>query len=367
MDASLFSPLLLRGTELPNRVMVAPMGQSSAPEGIAADWHLVHLGSFAVGGAGLVMTEVASIEPQGMISPYTLGIWTDEQVEALKPITSFIKEQGSVPAIQIGHSGRKGSKTRHWEGYKPIMPEDGGWEVLTPSGLPYHYEDHDPPVTKELDVDRIHDLIDDFRGAAENALEAGFEVIELHAAHGYLLHEFMSPVTNKRNDEYGGDFEGRTRFLLEATDAVRDVWPDDKPVFVRISATEWLPDRESWDVEDSKRLAVELAGRGVDLLDVSTGGIHPDQQVPPYNTGYQVPFAEAIRDHLKERDVEMAIGAVGCISTPEYADELIRNDRADLAIIGREHLRDPYFTLRAAHELGVDVEWPVQYQRAKPK
>jgi 2,4-dienoyl-CoA reductase-like NADH-dependent reductase (Old Yellow Enzyme family) len=347
--------------------MVAPMGQSSSPGGVATDWHLVHFGGFAVGGAGLIMSEIASVEPRGMISPYTLGIWDQEQVDALKPVTSLIKRQGSVPGIQIGHAGRKGSKTRNWEGGHPIQPEDGGWKLRTPSGVPYHYENETPPVTTELTVDEIRALVDDFERAAENALEAGFEVVELHGAHGYLLHEFLSPVTNRRDDEYGGDFDGRTKFLIEVTETVRSIWPDDKPVFVRISATDWLPDRNSWDVDDSKRLAVILSEMGVDLLDVSAGGIHPDQQIPPYTTGYQVPFAEEIRAHLRANDATMAVGAVGCIAMAEYADELIRNGRADLAIVGREHLRDPRFTLNAVQQLGEEVAWPDQYLRAKPE
>jgi 2,4-dienoyl-CoA reductase-like NADH-dependent reductase (Old Yellow Enzyme family) len=368
MSENLFSPLTLRGTELPNRVMVAPMGQSSSPGGVATDWHLVHLGSRAVGGAGLVMTEVTATAPDAMISPDSLGIWTDEQVEALRPVTEFVRSQGSVPAIQLGHCGRKGSRRRVDGEIVPIQPADGGWTVGTPSGLPYPYdEDVEPPATKALTVEEIRELVEEFGRAAENAVEAGFEVVELHGAHGYLLHEFLSPVTNERTDEYGGDYAGRTRFLREVTRAVRAAWPDDKPVFVRISATDWLPDRESWDFEQSKRLAVDLAADGVDLLDVSSGGIHPDQQIPEYAAGYQVPLAEAVRDHLAAEGVELAVGTVGAITVPQHADELIRNDRADLVIVGREHLRDPYFALHAALELDVDVEWPEQYLRAKPK
>jgi 2,4-dienoyl-CoA reductase-like NADH-dependent reductase (Old Yellow Enzyme family) len=364
---SLFSPLSLRGVELPNRLMVAPMGQASSPDGVASDWHMVHLGSRAVGGAGLVMTEVTATGPEAMITSHSLGVWNREQVEALRPVTEFIEGQGSVPAIQLGHCGRKGSKARRREGGDPISPEEGGWVVKTPSGIPYPYEDADPPETRALTREEIHDLVDDFGRAAANAADAGFEVVELHGAHGYLLHEFLSPVTNRRTDEYGGDFEGRTRFLREVTAAVREAWPDDKPVFVRISATDWLPDRESWDLEQSKRLAVDLAADGVDLLDVSTGGIHPDQQIPEYAPGYQVPFAEAIADHLDAEGVDMAVGTVGSITAPEHADALIRNDRADLVIVGREHLRDPYYALHAARDLGVDVEWPPQYLRAKPE
>jgi 2,4-dienoyl-CoA reductase-like NADH-dependent reductase (Old Yellow Enzyme family) len=366
MGPTLFSPLRLRGTELPNRLMVAPMGQSSSPGGVATDWHLVHLGSRAVGGAGLVMTEVTATGPDAMIGPDSLGVWSDEQVDALRPVTEFVRSQGSVPAIQLGHCGRKGSRRRVDGRIVPIPPDEGGWTVGTPSGLPYPYEDVEPPATKALTAAEIRDLVDDFGRAAANAVDAGFEVVELHGAHGYLLHEFLSPVTNRRTDEYGGDYEGRTRFLREVTRAVRAAWPDDRPVFVRVSATDWLPDRESWDLEQSKRLAVDLAADGVDLLDVSAGGIHPDQRVPEYAAGYQVPLAEAVRDHLAAAGVDLAVGTVGAITSPEHADELVRNDRADLVIVGREHLRDPYFGLHAARELGVDVDWPVQYLRAKP-
>jgi 2,4-dienoyl-CoA reductase-like NADH-dependent reductase (Old Yellow Enzyme family) len=313
------------------------------------------------------MTEVTATGPDAMITPDSLGIWSREQVDALRPVTDFVREQGSVPAIQLGHCGRKGSKRPRREGGDPMSPEEGGWAVGTPSGIPYPYEDVDPPATTELSVAEIRDLVDDFGRAASNAVAAGFEVVELHGAHGYLLHEFLSPVTNRRTDAYGGDYEGRTRFLREATAAVREAWPDDRPVFVRVSATDWLDDRDSWDLEQTKRLALDLAADGVDLLDVSSGGIHPDQRVPPYRAGYQVPLAEAVRNHLAAEGVEMAVGTVGGITAPEYADALIRNDRADLVIVGREHLRDPYFALHAALDLGVDVPWPDQYLRAKPE
>ncbi|WP_129115065.1 NADH:flavin oxidoreductase/NADH oxidase [Halegenticoccus tardaugens] len=361
MTDSLFDELTIRGTTIPNRVMVSPMCQYSSTDGLATDWHLVHLGSRAVGGAGVVMTEATAVEPRGRISPQDLGIWTSEQADALAPTAAFIRSQGSVPAIQLAHAGRKASTRRPWEGGGPIAPADGGWDVVGPGDEPWPYdgEDADVPRLRAMTTADIDDVIDAFASAAERALAAGFEIPEVHAAHGYLIHEFLSPVTNDREDEYGGSFENRTRLLREVTAAVRAVWPDDKPVFVRISATDWLPDRDSWDLEQSIRLAPMLGEVGADLIDVSAGGIHPDQRLPGTGPGYQIPYAEAIK-----AETDLAVGAVGGITTPEQADQLVRNGRADLAIVGREHLRDPYFTLHAAGALDADVEWPVQYRRA---
>lgn len=365
MTDSLFTPLTLRETTLPNRVMVSPMCQYSCEnaDGLATDWHLVHLGSRASGGAGVVMTEATAVEPRGRISPEDLGIWSQEHADALAPITQFIRSQGGVPAIQLAHAGRKASKSRPWEGSEPLQPDEGGWETLAPSAIPYPFGDDEPPVTKAMDEDDIATLIDDFVAAAEYSLDAGFDIAEVHAAHGYLLHEFLSPVTNERDDAYGGDFEGRTRLVREVTEAVREVWPDDKPLFVRISATDWLPDQESWDIEQSVRLVEDLVDLGVDLIDVSAGALHPDQEIPNVGPGYQVAFAETIKEELGG---DIAVGAVGGITAPEHADALIRNGRADLAIIGREHLRDPYFSLNAAEKLGSEdgPEWPQQYRRA---
>lgn len=363
MTANLFTPLELRETELPNRVMVSPMCQYSCEErdGLAHDWHLVHLGSRAAGGAGVVMTEATAVEARGRITPQDLGIWSDAHGKALAPIAEFIEQQGSIPAIQLAHAGRKASKTRPWEGSEPLQPDEGGWETIAPSPDPWPYENGETE-TVEMDQTDIEGIIDSFRTATERALDAGFEIAEVHSAHGYLLHEFLSPVTNHREDDYGGDFEGRTRLVREVTSAVREVWPDDKPVFVRISATDWLPGRDSWTVEDSVRLADDLSDVGADLLDVSAGGIHPDPQIPHSGAGYQVPYAERI---IRERESDIAVGAVGGITSPVQADELVRNGRADLAILAREHLRDPYFSLHAAHELdqSKSVEPPMQYQR----
>jgi 2,4-dienoyl-CoA reductase-like NADH-dependent reductase (Old Yellow Enzyme family) len=361
MSDDLFSPLEIRGTKVRNRVMVSPMCQYSCDrDGLATDWHRVHLGSRATGGAGVVMTEATAVEPRSRISPNDLGIWSDDHADALAPVAEFIAERGATSAIQLAHAGRKASKTRPWDGSEPLQPDEGGWETVAPSAIPYPYED-EPPVTRKLDAEDIEAVKDAFVAGAERARDAGFDIAEVHAAHGYLLHEFLSPVTNRREDAYGGDFEGRTRLVREIVAAVREVWPDDRPVFVRVSATDWLPDRESWTVEDTARLAPLLADAGADLVDVSAGGIHPDQQIPSAGPNYQVPYAERVGVAT-----DALVGAVGGISEPAQADALIRNDRADFAIVGREHLRDPYFTLHAAEELGAEdrVEWPVQYRRA---
>jgi 2,4-dienoyl-CoA reductase-like NADH-dependent reductase (Old Yellow Enzyme family) len=359
MTTSLFSPLTLRGTDLPNRVMVSPMCQYSAEDGLANDWHLVHLGSRAVGRAGVVMSEATAVSPEGRITPADLGIWSDAHADALADVTAFVRGQGSVPGIQLAHAGRKASKTVPWEDSAPIPESEGGWETLAPSAVPFPYAEGEA-ATREMTAADVEAVIDDFRAAADRARDAGFEIAEVHAAHGYLLHEFLSPVTNHREDDYGGSFEDRTRLVREVTAAVREVWPDDRPVFVRISATDWLPDRESWDLDQSARLAPLLADAGADLIDVSAGGIHPDQRVPDAGAGYQVPYAERVGEAT-----DAAVGAVGKITEAEQADQLIRNGRADVAVVGREFLRNPYFTLEAAHELGADVEWPVQYRRGQ--
>ncbi|MFH5798610.1 NADH:flavin oxidoreductase/NADH oxidase [Haladaptatus sp. CMAA 1911] len=361
MTDDLFSSISFRESTARNRVMVSPMCQYSCDgDGVATEWHRVHLGSRATGGAGIVMAEATAVEPRGRISPDDLGIWSDEHADALAPITQFIRDRGALPAIQLAHAGRKASKTSPWDGNRPLQPDERGWEVIAPSANPWPY-DETPPELREMTKDDIAALVDDFAAAAERSLDAGFEIAEVHAAHGYLLHEFLSPVTNDREDEYGGSLENRTRIVREVTEAVREVWPDDKPVFVRISATDWLPDRESWTVDNSVLLADQLADAGADLIDVSAGGLHPDQRIPNPGPNYQVPFAERIREETDAR-----VGAVGGITEPAQADALIRNGRADLAIIGREHLRDPYFTLHAAAELDAEerVEWPIQYRRA---
>ncbi|MFB6120838.1 MAG: NADH:flavin oxidoreductase/NADH oxidase [Halobacteriaceae archaeon] len=364
MSADLFTPLTLGDVELPNRVMVSPMCQYScaARDGLATDWHRQHLGSRAVGGAGVVMTEATAVEARGRISPEDLGIWSDAHADALADVTAFAREQGAVPGIQLAHAGRKAATSRPWEGHDPLQPDEGGWPVVGPTAEPWPYDDEAPP-TSALDEGGLATVRDAFADAARRADDAGFQIAEVHAAHGYLLHEFLSPVTNTREDAYGGDFESRVRFPLSVIDAVRDAWPDDKPLFVRISATDWLPDRDSWDVAQSIRFAERAAARGVDLVDVSAGGIHPDQHVPDTGPGYQIRYGRRVKAGV---DADVAVGAVGGITTPEQADALVRNERADVAVVGREHLRDPYFALHAARELGREdaVEAPPQYHRA---
>ena len=362
MTESLFTPFSLRDTEFRNRVMMSPMCQYSADDGFANDWHRVHLGTRAVGGAGVVMTEATAVEARGRITPGCLGIWSDEHAEAIEPVVDFVRSQGATPGIQLAHAGRKASHRPPAEGGDPIpATEAGGWETVSATDAPYPDPDADAlSTTRRMDTGDVRDVVEAFADAARRALDAGFEVAEVHAAHGYLFHQFLSPVTNDRDDAYGGDFEGRTRLLRDAVTAVREVWPADKPVFVRISATDWLPDRDSWDVDDSVRLAPLLAEAGADLIDVSGGGIHPDQQLPGTGPGYQVPYAEAIREAT-----DVPVAAVGGITEPTHADALVRNGRADLVALGRELLRNPYWPLEAAHELGADVEWPVQYRRGR--
>ncbi len=341
--------------------MVSPMCMYSCEErdGLATDWHMVHLGGRAVGGAGLVMTEATAVSPRGRITPEDLGIWSEEHANVLEPITAFIKSQGSVPGIQLQHAGRKGSKTRPWEGESPLQPDEGGWPTPIPSDEPWPY-DSNPPETDVLSTEGIRSIVDEFAQGGRYALEAGFEVAELHAAHGYLLHQFLSPHTNKREDEYGGSFENRIRFPVETVKAVREVWPDDKPLFVRISATDWL-DGESWTAERSVRFCRHLAELGVDLIDVSTGALTPAQNIPERGPSYQVPFAELVRE-----EAEIPVGAVGSITDPIQADALVRNERTDLVVIGRQHLRDPNFTNHAAETLerADETRWPDQYDYA---
>lgn len=364
MEAPLFEPLTLRDTTIPNRVMVSPMCQYSchAGDGVATDWHTVHLGSRAIGGAGVVIAEATAVEPRGRITPEDLGLWSQEHADALAPTAEFIRKHGSVPAIQLAHAGRKASTVRPWDDGRILTEKSGGWTTRAPSPIPYPHEEGEVP-TEEMSQSDIDEVVDAFVQSAEYALDAGFEIPEIHAAHGYLIHEFLSPVSNERDDEYGGDFEGRTKFIREICAGVREVWPDEKPIFVRISATDWLPDQESWDVAQSARLASELADLGVDFIDVSSGSLNPDQQIPRTGPGYQVEYAETIREVV---DGKIAIGSVGGITTAEHADAIVANDRADAVLLAREHLRDPYFALHAGRELDADnaPEWPDQYKRA---
>ena len=359
----LFTPIVFGDVEVPNRLMVSPMCQYSVEErdGKATDWHLVHLGSRAVGGAGIVMAEATAVERRGRISPQDLGVWEEEHVEPLAQITDFIDSQGSVSAIQLAHAGRKASTDRPWDGGGPLTPEDGGWEVVGPTAEPFPTEGTSRS-TKRLSTEAIHDVVDSFREAARRARDAGFDVAEVHAAHGYLLHQFLSPVTNDREDEYGGSFENRTRLTREVTAAVRSVWPDEKPVFVRISGTDWLPERDSWTLGQSARLADQLEAEGADLIDVSSGGIVPESSPGSVGPNFQVTLAEGVRE---QSDSDIAVGAVGGITTAEQADAIVRNGRADLAIVGRKFLREPYFGLEAARTLGDSDrnKPPEQYER----
>lgn len=352
--ALLFEPIVFRGLRLPNRIVVSPMCQYSSVDGFANDWHLVHLGARAVGGAGLVLFEATAISPEGRITPDDLGIWSDAQVEGLQRITRFIHEQGSVAGIQLAHAGRKGSTSAPWKGHTGLT--EGGWTTVAPSALPFR-DDYPMPVA--LDESGIRKVIDDFEAATRRALAAGFRVVEIHAAHGYLLHQFLSPLSNRRSDAYGGSFDNRVRLLLEVTDAVRAAWPSDLPVFIRISATDWT--EGGWTPDDSVQLARLLSELGVDLVDCSSGGNVPRAPIP-VEPLYQVPFAERVR-----REGGLRTGAVGLINSAEEAEAILRAGQADLVFLARQLLRDPNFPLHAAAELGVDLRWPVQYERAKPK
>jgi 2,4-dienoyl-CoA reductase-like NADH-dependent reductase (Old Yellow Enzyme family) len=355
MTATLFTPLALRSVVLRNRILVSPMCQYSSSGGFATDWHLVHLGSRAVGGAAAVIAEATSVSPEGRISPHDLGIWQDTHVEPLRRITNFIAAQGSVPGIQLAHAGRKASVDVPWRGGRALDETEGGWRPLyAPSAEAFSSRTAVPAAMTKADIERI---IGDFARATSRALDAGFKIIELHGAHGYLLHEFLSPLSNMRKDEYGGSFENRIRFVLETVDAVRHVWPDDLPLFIRLSSTDWT--EGGWDIVQSTELARILRDRGVDLIDASSGGNVAGATIP-VGPGYQVGFAEAIR-----RDAGVLTGAVGLITDPHQADEIIRSSKADVVILARELLRDPYWPLRAARELGVKVTWPEQYQRAE--
>ncbi len=354
--SALFSPLVLRSLTLRNRVGVSPMCQYSSEHGFATDWHLVHLGAFATGGAGLVISEAAAVTPEGRISPHDLGIWDDAHIPMLQRITAFCRAQGAVMGIQLAHAGRKASARRPWEPPAGAVPvADGGWDnVVAPSALPFSPRF---VVPQALTLDGIAQVIAAFRAATRRAHEAGFQVVELHAAHGYLLHEFLSPIANQRTDHYGGSFENRTRLLLEVTDAVRAVWPADLPVIVRISATDWA--EGGWTIEESVELATRLQARGVDLIDCSSGGLAAHQQITPA-PGYQVPFARRIRE-----EAGIPTAAVGLITDAVQAEQVVADGSADMVFMARELLRNPRWPLLAAHTLGATITWPPQYDRAR--
>ncbi len=350
---SLLSPLAIRGLTLRNRIAMSPMCQYSAVDGRATDWHLVHLGSRAVGGAALVVAEATAVEARGRISPVDLGLWEDGQIEPLARVVRFVEAQGAAAGVQLAHAGRKGSTRAPWDGGGAIAPGQGGWEVVAPSPIPFAAGS---PTPAALDADGLRGVVESFARAATRARAAGFRLVEVHAAHGYLLHEFLSPLSNRRTDAYGGSLENRSRLLREVIGAIRRVWPDELPLFVRISATDWVP--EGWDIDESVELCRGLAALGVDLVDVSSGGTSPAAAVPA-GPGYQCAFAGRIR-----RESGIRTGAVGLITSPEQADHVIRTGQADLVLLGRELLRDPYFALRAARALGGEGAWPRQYLRA---
>ncbi|HLO87834.1 MAG TPA: NADPH dehydrogenase NamA [Nostocaceae cyanobacterium] len=352
--ADLFEPLKIREISFRNRIVVSPMCQYSSIDGYANDWHLVHLASRAVGGAALVFTEAAAVEPRGRISPQDLGIWDDQHVEGLAKIVASIHNFGAVAGIQLAHAGRKASTAKPSKGGKPIDESQEGWRpVVSSSAIAFS---KDSPVPEALTIEGIEEVINAFVQAAKRSLAAGFKVVEIHAAHGYLLHEFLSPLANQRQDEYGGSFENRTRLLKEIVQKTREIWPEQYPLWVRISATDWVD--KGWDIEQSVTLSQELKSLGVDVIDCSSGGIIPGINIP-VKPGYQTQFAERIR---KEADI--LTGAVGLITSPEQADQIIRNGVADFVLLGRELLRNPYWPHLAAKELGKEKVWPVQYDRA---
>ena len=350
-EIDLLSPLTIRGVTFRNRIVVSPMCQYSAREGLADDWHLVHLGSRAVGGAALVFVEATAVTWDGRISPGDLGIWSDEHAEPLARIARFVHGQGAVAGIQLAHAGRKASCDLAWKGGARLKTrEEGGWPVVGPSVVPFNESD---PAPLELDAAGIDGIVAAFEAAAKRALAAGFKVLEIHAAHGYLLHEFLSPISNRRDDEYGGSLENRMRLLLRIAERTRVLMPDELPLFTRISATDWT--EGGWDIEQSVELAKRLKALGVDLIDVSSGGMVPHARIPVAK-GYQVPFARRIRD-----DADIRTGAVGMITEPQHADEIVTGGDAHMVFIARELLREPYWALKAQHALGEEPAWPTPY------
>lgn len=355
--AHLFEPLEIRAVRLPNRIAVSPMCQYSSDDGFANDWHFVHLGSRAVGGAALVFTEATAVTAEGRISPQDLGIWSNRHVEPLARITRFVHEQGSFAGIQLAHAGRKASTRRPWDGFGPLPESEGGWKrVVAPSAAPFAQGYTQP---HELSQEEIQEVVRAYGEAARRAVDAEFDVIEIHSAHGYLLHEFLSPHANQREDSYGGSFENRTRLLRDVVQEIRRVWTERRPLFLRISAVDW--EAGGWDLEQSVGLARTMGPLGVDLVDCSSAGIAPGEAIPA-GPGYQTEFAARIR-----REAGIRTGAVGMITSPTQADQVIRSGQADIVLLGRQMLRDPYWPLRAARELGHPAPWPAQYLRAAPK
>jgi 2,4-dienoyl-CoA reductase-like NADH-dependent reductase (Old Yellow Enzyme family) len=353
--AHLFEPLKLREITLANRIGIPPMCQYSARDGVASDWHFVHYGSRAVGGAALMILEATAVAPEGRISPGDLGLWDDAQVEPLARIAAFARGQACVAAVQLAHAGRKGSIALGWQPQRTLSADEGGWTTLAPSALSFG-DGYAAP--RELDAQGIRDVVAAFAAAARRALDAGFEAVEVHAAHGYLLHEFLSPLSNRRTDAYGGGFENRTRLVREVVAAVRTVWPERLPLLVRLSATDWV--EGGWSVDETVELCRALKGLGADLIDVSSAGLLPTARVPA-GTGFQTEFAARVR-----REAGVAAAAVGFITSPAQADHIVRTGQADMVLLGREMLRNPYWPLSAAQELGQATPWPAQYLRAAP-
>jgi len=354
--SKLFESLSIKSVTLKNRIVVSPMCQYSSVDGFASDWHLVHLGSRAVGGAALIMQEATAVAPEGRITYDDLGIYKDEHIEKLKSIASFIHAQHGLFGIQLAHAGRKASHTSPSKGGKLMSPQEGGWQNVAPSGIPFREGTHVPLA---LTPEGIRQIVHDFKKATVRAVAVGYDVLEIHAAHGYLIHEFLSPLSNQRKDEYGGSFENRIRFLIEIVEAVREVWPEGKPLFVRISASDWADG--GWNIEESVALAKRLKQHGIDGIDCSSGGAVAHQQII-LGPGYQVPFSERIR-----KDADMVTAAVGLITEADQCEHILSSGKADLIFMARESLRDPYFPLHAAKVLGDDIIWPIQYERAKVK
>lgn len=352
--SKLFSPISIKGVTLKNRIIVSPMCQYSSVDGFASDWHFVHLGSFAIGGAALLLVEATGVSPEGRISPSDLGLWKDEHVEKLAQINAFVKQQGAVPGIQLAHAGRKASTMVPWEGGDEVKPENGGWQTVAPSAIPYA-DNYPKPIA--LDAAGIQKVIADFTSATERALKAGFEVIEIHASHGYLLHQFLSPLSNDRSDAYGGSFENRIRLLLEVLDGVQSVLPKEIPLFVRMPGSDWA--EGGWTPEDASALAQILKDKGVDVMDVTSGGVVSHQKIA-VGPAYQTPFAAKVK-----RETGALTSTAGLITNAVQAESILVNEEADLIMMAREFLRDPHFPLRAARDLKVNIDWPVQYERAQ--
>jgi 2,4-dienoyl-CoA reductase-like NADH-dependent reductase (Old Yellow Enzyme family) len=354
MTSRLLSPITIKNITLKNRITISPMCQYSAADGFANDWHLVHYGSRAVGGAALIIQEATAVSPEGRISPGDLGLYKDEHIERLKSITSFVRQYGAVAGVQLAHAGRKAGCAVPLNGGKQLKKDEGGWTIVAPSAIPFNLEEEAPEA---LDLAGIQKVIGDFKTAAGRALTAGFQVVEIHAAHGYLIHQFLSPLSNQRTDAYGGSFENRIRLLLEVVNSVKSVWPEDLPLFVRISATDWV--EGGWNVDEAVELAAILKELGVDLIDCSSGGLAPTAKIP-LGPGYQVAFAERIKN-----EAGILTGAVGLITEVRQAEDILANQSSDLILIARASLRDPHFALHAARILEDDIAWPLQYIRAK--